>query len=76
MKFYSYSNKNNNYTMYTMAVSLENVQSIRIGEGSGKSVIRYDVSIDYTNGRHERLPYLYEDEAKKIYKEILELINK
>ena len=73
MKFYSYSNENNNYIM---AISLENVQSIRISEGSGKSAIRFGVTVDYTNGRHESLSYLHEDEAKKVYKEILELINK
>lgn len=73
MKFYSYSNKNNNYAQ---AVSLTNIRCISITESSGTSMIRFSVCIDYCDGKHVSFFWLKETEAKKVYKEILELLNK
>lgn len=72
MKFFSYSNNNKNYTM---AISLENVRSVQIIKNSGKSAIRFDVRVDYTNDTHESLIWLEADEAKKVFKEIVDLLN-
>lgn len=73
MKFFSYTNRNNNYTM---AISLENVRSVQTLNGTGKSVIRFGVRVDYINGTHESLFWLESDEAKKVFKEIVDLLNK
>lgn len=73
MKFFSYTNRNNNYTM---AISLENVRSVQTFDGTGKSVIRFGVRVDYINGTHESLFWLESDEAKKVFKEIVDLLNK
>lgn len=73
MKFYSYTNKNNHYTK---AVSLNNVRSLRAEKGSGKSAIRFSVHVDYLDGGREDFFWLEEDEYKKVYKEILDLLNK
>ena len=73
MKFFSYTNRNNNYTM---AISLENVRSVKILDGDGKSAIRFRVRVDYINGTHESLIWLESDEAKKVFKEIVDLLNK
>ena len=72
MKFYSYTNKNRNYTM---AISLENIRSVYLCNGSGKSEIRFSVRADYLDGKSEHLLYLYEDEAKKVFTEIVEILN-
>lgn len=72
MKFYSYANNNGNYTK---AISLENVRSIERIDGSGKSAIRFAVRIDYFNGMSECLNYLHEEESKKVYESILNLLN-
>jgi hypothetical protein len=73
MKFFSYTNRNNNYTM---AISLENVRSVQTLDGTGKSVIRFGVRVNYINGTHESLFWLESDEAKKVFKEIVDLLNK
>ena len=73
MKFFSYTNRNNNYSK---AISLENVRSIQILDGTGKSAIRFGVRVDYTKGTHESLIWLELDEAKKVFKEIVDLLNK
>lgn len=73
MKFYSYTNDNDNYTK---AVSLENVRTLTITEASGKSAIRFGVRLDYTDGNSETLMWLESAEAKKVYKEILDLLQK
>lgn len=72
MKFYSYSNNNGNYTR---AVSLENVCSVCIDEDAGSSKIRYDVTLKYYSGRVESFIYLTKEEAEKVYKEIIDLLN-
>ena len=72
MKFYSYSNKNNNYTK---AISLEGVRSLHLCNGDGKSAIRYSIRVEYADGRNEQLNYLESDEAKQVYKSILDLLN-
>ena len=72
MKFYSYSNKNNNYTK---AITLEGVSSLHLCNGDGKSAIRYSVRVEYVNGRNEQFYYLEGDEAKQVYKSILDLLN-
>ena len=73
MKFYPYSNRNNNYTK---AISLENISSLELCGGSGKSVTRFSVQVNYANGREEFFFHLYSDEAEKLYKTILDLLNK
>lgn len=73
MKFYSYSNQNENYTK---AISLENIRTFKIDESTGKSVIRFGIRVDYIDKHFESLPYLEEAEAKKVYNEILNLLNK
>ena len=73
MKFYSYTNDNDNYIK---AVSLENVRTLTITEASGKSAIRFGVRLDYTDGNSETLMWLESAEAKKVYKEILDLLQK
>lgn len=72
MKFYSYANKNNNYTK---AISLEGVRSLHLCNGEGKSAIRFSVRVEYADGRDERFPLLDNDEAKQVYKSILDLLN-
>ncbi len=72
MKFYSYTNENKNYTK---AVSLQNVRSIQIVENSGKSAIRFGVSITYRGGSGENFLCLEKEESKKVYNEILNLLN-
>ena len=73
MKFYSYSNKNGNYSK---AVSLKNVRSVNWYEGSGSSKVRYGVRLDYENGTNENLNALYDDEAKNVFNEIVKILNK
>ncbi len=73
MKFYSYANNNDNYTK---AVSLENVRSVHLVTGSGKSAIRFSVRIEYANDTHETFLYLEAAEAKKVYQTIVDLLNK
>lgn len=73
MKFYSYSNKNGNYSK---AVSLKDVRSVNWYEGSGGSQIRFGVRLDYENGASEHLNALYNDEAKKVFNEIVTILNK
>ena len=72
MKFYSYTNKNNNYTK---AVILEGARSLHLVNGDGKSAIRFSVRIDYADGHNEQFHYLENDEAKQLYKTILDLLN-
>ena len=72
MKFYSYTNENNNYTK---AFSLDGIRSVERVGGSGQSTIRFSVILVYFNGSSEALNYLLEEESKKVYKEILDLLN-
>ena len=72
MKFFSYTNKNNNYTK---AVILEGIRSLHLCNGDGKSAIRFSVRIEYANGHNEHFHYLEGDEAKQVYKSILGLLN-
>lgn len=72
MKFYSYANNNENYTK---AISLSDVRSITRDIGNGKSAIRFGVTLTYRDGSHQSLPWLNEEESKKIYKEIVEFLN-
>lgn len=72
MKFYSYSNKNHNYTK---AVTLEGVRSLNLCNGDGKSAIRFSVRIEYADGHNEQFHYLENDEAKQVYEAILKLLN-
>ena len=72
MKVYSYTNNNHNYTK---AISLANVRSVNLIENSGKSAIRFSVRVDYCDNSNEHLFYLEQGEAKKVYKEIVDLLN-
>lgn len=72
MKFYSYSNNNRNYTK---ALSLERVRSVSRETGSGKSAIRFSVYLTYFDGSNESFPWLEEEESRKVYKEIIEILN-
>jgi hypothetical protein len=72
MKFYSYTNTNKTYTK---AVSLQNVRSIRMTDLRGKSDIRFGITIIYREGTTEDFPCLEEKESKKVYNEILKLLN-
>lgn len=71
MKFYSYENRNN-----VKAVSLENVRSIQIHEDLTKSAIRFSVGVTYGDEKKEFLRGMGEEEVRKVYKEILDLLNK
>ena len=73
MKFYSYSNNNKNYTR---AISLNNIRSISTIDGGGKSAIRFGVRVDYMDGQREDFYYLEKEESEKVYKEILDILNK
>lgn len=73
MKFYSYSNNNGNYTQ---AVSLNEVRSVHLIDGDGKSAIRFTVRIDYVDGKMKSFAWLTQEEAKKVYTEIVNLLNK
>ena len=72
MKFYSYSNKNNDYTR---AVSLKNVRVVETYIGSGKREICYGVRITYYDNSTELFSWLGYDEAKAVYKQIVDLLN-
>lgn len=72
-KFYSYTNENKNYTK---ACALENVRSVKLDVGEGKSAIRYGVTIRYIDDKFFSFDSLQVKEAKKVYTEILELLNK
>ena len=72
MKFYSYTNRNNNYTQ---AVILENIRSLHLCNGEGKSAIRFSVRVEYADGRNEDFLWLENDEAKQVYEAILKLLN-
>lgn len=73
MKFYSYANDNRNYTK---ALSLEQVRSVSRTSDSGKSSIRFSVHLTYGDGSKESFLWLGEEESRKVYKEILEILNK
>lgn len=70
MKFYSYENRNS-----VKAVSLENVRSIQIHEGLNKSAIRFSIGVMYYDGKEEFLRGMEEEEVRRVYKEILNLLN-
>ena len=73
MKFYSYTNENKSYTK---ALTLLNVRSVKRYTGTGKSAIRFGVTLTYLDGTTEHFDYLHEDESKKLYKELVDLLNK
>jgi hypothetical protein len=72
MKFYTYSNNNNDYTK---AISLTNIRSIERINGVGGSKIRFSVKVNYCDGKEENLLWLEEEESKKVLKEIVDLLN-
>lgn len=72
MKFYTYSNNNNNYTK---AISLANIRSIERTISAGTSKIRFGVQVSYCDGKNEIFTWLEEEESKKIFKEIVDLLN-
>ena len=73
MKFYSYSNENRTYTK---ALSLENVRSVQMVKGNGKSLIRFSVKVNYLNGAEDSFDWLHEEESRKVYNEMVILLNK
>lgn len=72
MKFYPYSNENKNYSR---AISLSGVRSVERDCGNGKSAIRFSVCVKYSNGTQEILDCLFEKESKKVFDEIVNLLN-
>ena len=72
MKFYNYSNINKNYTK---AISLNNVRSVEVAEGSGKSTVRFSVEITYRDNNVETFRTLNEQEAVAVQMEIVNLLN-
>lgn len=72
MKYYSHTARS---TRNTTAVSLKDIRSVTIDEGTGRSYVRYRVVIQYTDTTVETFYGLEDDEAKKVYKEILNLLN-
>ena len=72
MKFYSHTNENGNYTK---AISLESIRSVELVKGDGKSAIRFSVLVNYQNGSLEAFNWLLEAESKKIYDEIVKILN-
>ena len=73
MKYFSYANRNHNYTR---AISLKNIRAVNIYENDGKSAIRYGIKVVYINGSSETFAWLLEDEAKKVFETIVNLLNK
>ena len=73
MKFYSYTN---NSKSYTKAISLSGVRSVVRDTGVGKSAIRFGVTLTYQDGSRQCLNWLDEEESKKVYKEIVDFLNK
>lgn len=73
MKFYSYTNNNKDYTM---AVSLENLRSIHRLTGTGKSAIRFGVRLVYLNNEVEYFNWLEDEESRKLYNTLIELLNR
>lgn len=72
MKFYAYTNENKNYSK---AITLTDIRSIKRNEGSGKSAIRFSVSITYMNDATELLDCLHDEESKKVFREIVSFLN-
>lgn len=72
MKFYTYSNNNGNYTK---AISLANIRSIERTIGISSSKIRFGVQVNYFDDKEENFIWLEEDESKKVFKEIVDLLN-
>ena len=72
MKFYTYSNNNNNYTK---AISLANIRSIERTISISTSKIRFGVQVNYCDGKGENFMWLEEEESKKVLKEIIDLLN-
>lgn len=70
--FFSYSNQNQNYTQ---AVSLNNVQMVKIHEENSRSAIRFTVIIRYVNGSQENFMYLNEKESQEVYEAIVKKLN-
>ena len=70
----------NFYSCYTnckyKAVSLNGIRSIFTYEGMGASPHRYGVRVEYFNGTAEAMGGFTTEQAEKIYKEILEILNK
>ena len=73
MKFYSYTNNRNSYTK---AISLIGVRSVTHDTGIGQSAIRFGVTLTYQDSSRQCLNWLDEEESKKVYKEIVDLLNK
>ena len=71
-RFFSYANNNRNYTQ---AVTLENVRSVHLVNGGGKSAIRFSVRIEYADNTQENFWSLEEAEAREVYLAIVKLLN-
>lgn len=72
MKFYSHTNLSG---YYTRAISLANIRSVEIRNGGGKSAIRFSVHVHYYNDTEETFLSLQEEESKKVYNNIVNLLN-
>lgn len=72
MKFFSYTNENKNYSK---AISLPNIRTVTAVEGSGKSACRFFIKFDYVDGKIEYLDYLHQEEAERVFKNIVSTLN-
>lgn len=72
MKFFSYKNNNDNYSK---AISLQNVRTVTIKEGSGKSVVRFFIEFTYYDGKIENFNWLQLEEAERVFKNIISALN-
>lgn len=74
MKFYSVSNPD---YRSTSALSLTGVRTIEIVETTGsRCASRFGVRLEYRDDAIRSFNYLTEEKARKVYKEILEILNK
>ena len=45
-------------------------------KGNGKSLIRFSVKVNYLNGAEVSFDWLHEEESRKVYNEMVILLNK
>ena len=63
------------YVHKNEAVSVENVKFIKITENEGRSVIRFNVLVEYFGGCSAIFRWLEREEAKEVFDNIVKIIN-